>query len=65
MISGTKVDDSFLHDQFFLNDFGTPFRQNRNRNSGAIMLYIRNDIPSKVVSTDDRAIESFYVVLNF
>ena len=29
------------------------------------MLFIRNDIPAKVVSADDRPIESFYVELNF
>ena len=29
------------------------------------MLFIRNEIPAKVVSTDDRLIESFYVELNF
>ena len=27
------------------------------------MLFIRNDIPAKVFPTDDRSIESFYVVL--
>ena len=49
----------------FLDGFETPFRQTRNRNSGGIMLYIRNDIPAKVVSTDNWSIESFYVELNF
>ena len=29
------------------------------------MLFITNDIPAKVVSTDDKPIESFYVELNF
>ena len=29
------------------------------------MLFVRNDIPAKVVSTDDRPIESFYMELNF
>ena len=29
------------------------------------MLSIRNDIPAKVVSLDDRPTESFYVKLNF
>ena len=29
------------------------------------MLFIRNDIPAKVVSTDDRRFESFYVERNF
>ena len=62
MILETKVDDSFPDGQFFLDGFGTPFRLDRNRNGGGIMLFIRNDIPSKVVSTDDRPIESFCVV---
>ena len=29
------------------------------------MLFIRNVIPAKVVSKDDRPIESFYAELNF
>ena len=65
MVSETKVDDSFPDGQFFLDGFGTPFRLNRNRNSGGIMLSIRNDIPAKVVSRDGRPTESFYVQLNF
>ena len=59
MISETKVEDSFPDGQFLLDGFGTPFRLDRNRNSGGIMLFIRNNIPAKVVSTDDRPIESF------
>ena len=46
---------------FFLDGFGTPFRLDRNRNGEGIMLFIKNDIPARVVSTDDKAIESFYV----
>ena len=61
----TKVDDSFPDGQFFLDGFGTPFRLDRNRNGGGIMLFIRNDTPAKAVSTDDRPIETFYVELNF
>ena len=29
------------------------------------MLFIRNNMSTKVISTDDRPIESFYVELNF
>ena len=29
------------------------------------MLFIRNEIPAKVISTDDRPTECFYVELNF
>ena len=55
MISETKVDDSFQDDQFFLDDFGTPFRLDQSRNGGGNMLLNRYDIPAKVVSTDDNA----------
>ena len=65
MISETKVDDSFPDSQFSLDGFGTPFCLDQSRSGGGIMLFIRNDIPAKVVSTDDRPIECFYVVLNF
>ena len=64
MISETKVDDPFPHGQFFLDGFGTPFRQDQNGNGGGIMLFIRNDIPAKVGSTDGRPIERFYAELN-
>ena len=65
MISETKVGDTLLDGQFFLDGFGTPFCLDRNRKGGGIMLFIRDDIPAKVVSTDDRLIENFYVELNF
>ena len=63
IISETKVDDSFPDGQFFLDDFRTPFGLDRNRNGEGIMLFIRNEIPAKVASTDDRTIESCYVEL--
>ena len=58
MISETKVNHSFSVGQFLSDGFGTPFRLDRNRNSGGIMLFIRSDIPAKVFSTDDRSVES-------
>ena len=65
MTTETKVDDSFPDRQFFLDGFGTPFRLDWNRNGGSIMLFISNDVPAKVISKDDRPIESFNVELNF
>ena len=43
-----KVDDSYL---FFLDGFGIPFCIDWNRNGEGDILFIRNDIPAKVVST--------------
>ena len=34
MISETKVDDTFLDGQFFLDGFGKPFRLDRKRTGG-------------------------------
>ena len=65
MTSEPKADDSFPDGQFFLDGFGTPFCLDRKRNGGGIMLFIRNDIRVKVISTEDRHIESFYVELTF
>ena len=57
MLSETEVDHSYPDGQFFLDGFGTASKY-RNRNSGGIMLFIRNDVPAKVFSTDGRSIES-------
>ena len=65
MISETKVDHCFPDGQLLLDGFGTPFCLDRNRNSGGIMIFIRNDIPANFFSSDDRSIERFYVELNF
>ena len=59
MISETKLDDSFSDGLFFLDDFGAPFGLDRNRNGEGIMLFIGNDIPAKVVSTDTDLLKVF------
>ena len=65
MISESKLDDLFPDSQFLIEGFRKPFRLDRNRNGGGIMLFIRSDIPAKVISTDKNPFESFYVELNF
>ena len=41
MVSETKLDDSFPEGQFLIEGFHSPFRFDRNRNCGGIMLYTR------------------------
>ena len=65
MISEYKLDDSSPDSQFLIEGFGKSFRLDRNRNGGGVMLFIRSDIPVKVISTDKSPFESFYVELNF
>ena len=44
MITETKLDDSFPVSQFDIDGFNTPFRLDRNKNGGGILLYIRSYI---------------------
>ena len=50
MISESKLDDSFPHGQFLIDGFHTPFRFDRNKNGGGMLLYVREDIPTKILS---------------
>ena len=64
MISETKIDASFPVGQFLLNGYSTPFRLDRNANGGGILLYIREDIPSKLLLVEENPIEGFFVKIN-
>ena len=64
MISATKIDDSFPAGQFLIEGFCTPYRLDRNTKGGGILLYVREDIPSNLITVDINPIESFYVELN-
>ena len=49
MISETKLDETFPAAQFSLQRSCDPYRFDRNRNGGGIMLYIREDISSRLI----------------
>ena len=47
VLTETKLDDSFPTGQFCMEGFSTPLRLDRNRHGGGILIYIREDLPSK------------------
>ena len=47
-ISITKIDETFPSRQFYIEGFTPPYRLDRNCHGGSILLYVREDIPSKV-----------------
>ena len=49
MISETKLDDSFPTAQFLLHGFSAPYRLDRNSKGGGILLYIRKNMPSRLI----------------
>ena len=50
VITETNLDDTFLTSQFLVTGFSVPYRLDRNRNGGRIMIFIRDDIPSRVLT---------------
>ena len=60
MISGTKLDKSFPINHSFMNSFSIPYFLDRNCNGGGILLYIREDIPSKPLSIEGYLTEAFF-----
>ena len=61
MISKTKIDESFPLAQFKVNGFNAPFRLDRNSNGGGIMLFVRDDIPAKLIASETPPVEGLYV----
>ena len=66
LLAETKLDDSFPTAQFSLNGFCKPYRLDRSSNGGGILLYVRDDIPSRLLTVykiKDN-LELFFVEVN-
>ena len=50
VVTKTKPDDTFLTSQFLVIGFSVPYRLHQNRNGGEIMIFIHDDIPSRVLT---------------
>ena len=50
LISETKFDDKLLTAQFFIKGFSAPYRQDRNRTGGGLLLFVREDVPSRYLN---------------
>ena len=65
VVSETKLDESFPMCQFEIDGFSTPFRIERNKEGGGIIIYIRSDIPCKMLKTQlPKDIEGSFIELN-
>ena len=66
MISETKLDSSFRDHQFYMKSYLKPKRPDRNSKRGGIIVYVREDIPSKLINSSctDHEKEYFLVELN-
>ena len=49
VVTETKIDDSYPTSQFEIRGFGTPFRQDRNKHGGGVLVYIREHLPCREI----------------
>ena len=63
MISETKLDSSFPNGQFQIHGYSEPYRLDKNGNGGGILVFIREDIPTKLIDSQMK-IEGFFIEIN-
>ena len=67
VITETELTDTFPLCQFHVDGFFMPYRLDRNRNGGGIIIYVREDIPSNMLVKQKlpHNIEDIFIALNF
>ena len=65
-IQETKLDSSFPPQQFKIDGYSEPYRLDRNRDGGGVLIYVREDIPSKCLSKHNftKYVEGMFVEIN-
>ena len=63
MITDTKLDDSFLEQQFHIEGFNIPFRLDHNRHGGGLLFYVPNNINAVLLKSHvfPDNIEAFFI----
>ena len=68
LISESKINDSFPTNQFLIPGFSTPYRKDRDGKGGGILLYVRQDIPSKRLNYShshcEKKYENLFIEIN-
>ena len=67
ILTEAKIDDTFPISQFHIDCYSMPYRLDRNRNAGGLLIYVIEDIPGKVVRKHlfPNNIEGIFVEINF
>ena len=62
MILETKIDNNFPISRFTMTGYSIPFRLDRASHGSGILLFVREDIPCKIIKTDcDADFEGIFV----
>ena len=60
MVSETKPDNNFPVGQFLIYGYSPPIRIDRDIHEGGLMLFVKEDIPCKLLSLENKPMEGFY-----
>ena len=65
-IQETKLDSSFPPQQFVIDGYSEPYRLDRNRDGGGVLIYVREDIPSKILTKHcfTKHVEGIFIEIN-
>jgi exonuclease III len=65
-IQETKLDSSFPPQQFIIEGYSEPYRLDRNRDGGGVLVYVREDMPSKLLSKHNfsLSVEGMFIEIN-
>ena len=66
ILTETKLDNTFPDNQFFIPGYKKPYRLDRNKNGGGVMIYVREDIPSDILLKHNihKNIEAIFLEIN-
>ena len=66
LVSKTKVDPSFPLSQCPIEGFSLPFRIDRNSSGDGIMLFVRKEVPSKLLiqNKSNNSVENIFTEIN-
>ena len=61
------MDNAFPVSQFHIDGYSKPYRSDRNRNGGGMIIYVREDIPNGMLTKHNFPdnIEGLFIELNF
>ena len=66
MISETKIDEAFPETQFLIESYTKPFSRDRDLQGGGLLIYVREEIPCKVIKLQNlpAEIECVFIEIN-
>ena len=66
VLSETKLDDTYMSNQFQIEGFSIPFRADRNAHGGGLLIYVRDEIPCKILTNQELPsnVEAIFIEFN-